>query len=106
MRRFFLRLLIPLGGPIEGLMADDTTYYTQTFKVNVDGQAGKNNSIGVGSLIRNLNAEDSCVRRFVNFYGNYNSEFPEGADAPNRVGQSLTTFKPNGYSEEMENARG
>ncbi|MBR6708637.1 MAG: hypothetical protein IKL84_03045 [Clostridia bacterium] len=81
------------GGIIEGLVADKTTKYTLTFKVKMNGEAGKNNSIGVGGW--KVDEQDPAAWIFYNDYGNFNSQFPAGDTSKNRSALSHSNYKYN-----------
>ena len=91
------------GSPIAGLNADKTTCYTMTYKVRINGESGKNNSIGIGGLAWNLDAPETYQWRFIENYGNYNSVFPE-EDTPNRTALSVSAHKYGDYVNGIENA--
>ncbi|MBQ8510780.1 MAG: hypothetical protein IJ493_12825 [Clostridia bacterium] len=82
------------GAPIKGLEVDETSTATITFKVKMNGTAGKNNSIGVGGWLIDDYAPDEY--KFYNNYGNYNSQFPEGDTSANRAALSISREKYNG----------
>ena len=69
------------GGAVGGLKADAATSYTMYYKVRINGESGKNNSIGVGGLAW---ITEGTFWRFFNNYGNYNSVFPAGDGTLNR----------------------
>lgn len=81
------------GGIINGLEADATTKYTMTYKVKMNGESGKNNSIGVGGW--NVDDYDPANWVFYNDYGNFNSAFPAGDSTKNRSALSHADVKYN-----------
>ena len=82
------------GGNITGLEADATTKYTMTYKVKMNGEVGKNNSIGVGGW--NVDDYDPSKWVFYNDYGNFNSAFPAGDTTKNRSALSHGNTKYDG----------
>ena len=105
--------LFAYGAEIKGLTADKTTKYTFVYDIKMNGEVGKDNSVGVGGLgwhytsgTENWNfaGNPNYGWRFLSNYGNYNSVFPAGSDAPNRTSLSVTNQKFADYVNGVEEA--
>lgn len=93
------------GGKIEGLPANSGTSYTMVFKVRINGESGKNNSIGVGGWLLDDDTDyDSSTVHFYNNYGNYNTNDEDGASADRRTALSLSNKKIGNYVYEVYDA--
>jgi len=83
------------GGTIRQLEATANTTYTMTFKVTVHGEAGLNNSVGVGGYFFNKSGGEDT--RALNFYGNWNTS-EKGEIYMRRGVLQLNASKYNGAS--------
>ena len=83
------------GGLIPSLKADMTTVYTLTYKVKMNGEAGKNNSIGVGSYF--VSCEANTGMRSYNLYGNYSTVGAGGDTSMRRSSLSINSTKQADY---------
>ena len=92
------------GSVINGLLFDKTTSYTMVYKVKMNGEIGKNNSIGIGGIGWHIDLDDSMAWRFFNNYGNYNSVFEGGANEVNRTAISVSQQKMSDYTNGIEDA--
>lgn len=77
------------GGTFAGLTADTTTIYTMVYAVKANGNAGKNNSVGIGGWIVDGKVElykDSSNKDNIDFYNNYSNhnEVDKNASAEER----------------------
>ncbi|MBE6976655.1 MAG: hypothetical protein E7439_05615 [Ruminococcaceae bacterium] len=84
------------GATIPSLKADLTTVYTMTYKAKANGDAGQNNSIGVGGYFVNGYTDDSM--RNYNLYGNYATKDAAGNISTRRSSLSINNQKQNGYT--------
>lgn len=92
------------GCDIEGLGFNKSSCITMVYKVRMNGEIGKNNSIGIGGLGWNMDGSTTDWRFFQN-YGNYNSVFEGGANEMNRTALSVSTQKYNSdYTNGIEQA--
>ena len=92
------------GGIISGLTADGTTNYTMTYKIRMNGKNGKNNAIGIGGLAWNLESTEKSGVRFLNNYGSYKSQFPDGEEVKQRTGLSVDDCRISDYVYDIANA--
>lgn len=84
------------GGVIPSLKADMTTTYTLTYKVKMNGDVGKNNSVGVGSYFVSSNTDNSMSN--YNLYGNYSTKSASGDISMRRSALSINNSKQADYT--------
>ncbi|MBQ7719125.1 MAG: hypothetical protein IJT56_00965, partial [Clostridia bacterium] len=90
------------GSEIAGLVFDKTSKYTLSYKIKMNGEIGKNNSIAVGGLRWNIDDGNSSYSIF-QLYGNYNSVFPSEEEDDNRT-SLMNSASQLGYTYEIEQA--
>lgn len=83
------------GGVIPSLKADMTTTYTLTYKVKMNGNVGKDNSVGVGSYF--ISGKTDSTMSNYNLYGNYSTKNESGDTSMRRSSLSINSTKQADY---------
>ena len=82
------------GALINDLQATPKTVYSMTYKVKINGTAGKNNSIGFGGYYPTT----GDTSRSYYLYGNFNTVDANGSTADRRTALSIINSKLNDYT--------